>query len=225
MRRPSTVPAARRASATVSPTAHEPSAAGTATSARRAHDRQRSRPTEGDERSDGLRRATLESRPPRRRLEITTGRVGRASGRASAIIRRVRPAGVDGRCGSSLVDRRRRLVDRLPARAPAQVGTERTIDGASSSPVSPVSPVSPARRTMIPGVQNPHLASPVATWLRPSDRHRLVQSGEGGDPPPTNPGHGVTHATRLSVDENGAASALPLRAAAVLGRALTEPFP
>ena len=61
--------------------------------------------TEGDERSDGLRRATLESRPPRRRLEITTGRHG-----------------------SGLADRRRGLVDRLPARAPAQVGTERTID-------------------------------------------------------------------------------------------------
>ena len=96
----------------------------------------------------------------------------------------------------------------------------------SAGPVRPRSR-SHAARTTMPGVQNPHWEPPVATnaAARVSRRAGSRPSRVVTARPATRVA-GVTHATAgVTVDEDGAAAALPLGCAAVLHRSQAEPLP
>ena len=76
---------------------------------------------------------------------------------------------------------------------------------------------------MIPGVQNPHWLPPVAQGRGPATRHLGAEPVERGDRAAGHPaGRGHARHPGCAVDQHGAAAALTLGAAPVLGRAHAE---
>ena len=76
---------------------------------------------------------------------------------------------------------------------------------------------------MIPGVQNPHWLAPVAAEGigPPPGLREALERGDGSARHPAGGGHAGD--PRRAVDQDRAAAALALRAAAVLGRLQAEP--
>ena len=191
-----------RASVSVSPTTHSPPAARTATRA-----------------STG---AASSAKPPRPSATWSPTccavRPSMAARSAAAARSRHRPM---RRCAAG--DGERRLPDGLPARAAAEVGEQGLVDrgrrrAAHAAP-------RPDSRTTMPGVQNPHWLAPAAVNAA-AQRSASVQALDGRDLAAGHPpGRGHAGHPGLTVHQHGAAAALALRAAAVLGRAHVEPVP
>ncbi len=80
-----------------------------------------------------------------------------------------------------------RLHDRLPPRAPAEVGAAAPVDVTGCRPA--------ARRTTMPGVQNPHWLAPVAAKA-PAHRSASARPSRVVTARPAMRAVGVTHATR-----------------------------
>ena len=196
VRRPCTLPAAARASARVSPTAHPPVPSGTATRASRGAVSSANRPARA-----------------RRPVPPAGAPLPRSSARAVAASRsrRARPAGSVGDVPG--------IEDRAPAGAPAEVGEKALLHRRVIVRRVPFAR-SPSSRQMMPGVQKPHWLAPVA---QKASAHRARSSSgepvDGRDRPPRDPAHGG-HARDpgLAVHQHGAATALTLRAAPVLRR-------
>ena len=117
--------------------------------------------------------------------------------------------------------------------ASVQVGRRCRGDGCLVSVVSgrrrwpPGRAARAASRITMPGVQNPHWLPPVATSASAHRvRTRLGETVQGGDVPPFEPaGRGDTRDPGGAVHPDGAAPALALGAAPVLGRGDPEPIP
>ena len=151
---------------------------------------------EGDAGTDPLGRAAFDGGAQRRRVEVALGQ------RCTCAVC------VPARRGSSAS----RCSGTDARQAPARPPDDRT--GAASED----RPCSPASRTMIPGVQNPHWLAPVAQNASAQRRSfGRVEAVERRDRATCDSAY-RRHAgdTRRAVDQHGAAAALALGTAAVL---------